>query len=118
MLKASLNHFHINVSDMERSVRFYRDGLGLIEAFREGPDMVFLATPGRDVITLHKASPVGSAGLAHLGFRLDEGTLDEAIAAAKNAGGRFLSRGQHGPGVSYAYVADPDGYVIELSPAS
>lgn len=118
MLKASLNHFHINVSDLERSVRFYRDGLGLSEAFREGSDMVFLTSAGQDVVTLHKAEPVGATGLAHVGFRLDEGTLEEAIAAACGAGGKFLSRGRHGPGYSYAYISDPDGYVIELSPAS
>ena len=30
------------------------------------------------------------------------------------AGGRLLRRGEHAPGVAFAYVVDPDGYVIEL----
>jgi len=30
------------------------------------------------------------------------------------AGGRLVARGEHAPGIAFAYVADPDGYVIEL----
>jgi hypothetical protein len=31
-----------------------------------------------------------------------------------NAGGRLLRRGDFAPGLPYAYVADPDGYEIEI----
>jgi catechol 2,3-dioxygenase-like lactoylglutathione lyase family enzyme len=30
------------------------------------------------------------------------------------AGGKLINRGEHAPGVEYAYISDPDGYVIEL----
>jgi len=30
------------------------------------------------------------------------------------AGGRLVRRGEHAPGVPFAYVSDRDGYVIEL----
>jgi catechol 2,3-dioxygenase-like lactoylglutathione lyase family enzyme len=30
------------------------------------------------------------------------------------AGGHLVERGEHTPGVPYAYVEDPDGYLIEL----
>ena len=114
MIKASLNHFHINVANLERSARFYRQALGLHEDFREGT-MLFLSSHTHQVITLHQATPVGSAGLQHLGFHIDQGSLEEVIAAAIEAGGKFVGRGEHAPGYPYAYIADPDGYVIELA---
>jgi len=40
--------------------------------------------------------------------------LDAAIDQVEKAGGKLVSRGAHAPGVHYAYVADPDGYVIEF----
>jgi lactoylglutathione lyase len=118
MVKARrLCHINLNVSDIERSVRFYRRAFGLVEDFRAGPQMVFLRPAGGDdVITLHQHEPVGPQGVAHFGFQIDDGTLDDAVAAVVKAGGKFLSQGAHAPGVLYAYVEDPDGYVIELSP--
>ena len=120
MVKArKLYHINLKVSDIERSVRFYQRALGLVEDFREGPLMVFLSPQGSDdVITLHQTEPVGPQGVAHFGFQIEGGDLDDAVAAVVAAGGKFLSKGAHAPGVGYAYVADPDGYVIELSPAS
>jgi catechol 2,3-dioxygenase len=114
MIKASLNHLHLNVRDLERAVRFYHQALGVVEAFRQGPDMAFLAA-GDDLLTLHRAEPVGSRGLVHFGFRIEQGTLEEAIAAVTAAGGSFKSRGRRGAATAYAYVTDPDGYTIELS---
>lgn len=119
MVKArKLYHINLNVSDIERSLRFYQHAFGLVENFREDPKMVFLSPRGSDdVITLHQTDPVGPRGVAHFGFQIEDGNLDDAVAAATAAGGRFLSKGEHAPGVLFAYIADPDGYVIELSPA-
>lgn len=119
MVKAHrLNHINLNVSDIERSVRFYQHALGLVEDFRAGPHMVFLhPSAGDDVITLHQTDPVGPQGVAHFGFQIEGGSLDDAVAAVVKAGGKLLGQGAHAPGVRYAYVQDPDGYVIELSPA-
>jgi catechol 2,3-dioxygenase-like lactoylglutathione lyase family enzyme len=56
-----------------------------------------------------------SGGVAHIGFRLaNKSDLETAIAEMEKAGRKNVSRGEHAPGVGYAYVADPDGYVIEL----
>ena len=90
------------------------------ETFRLGNDMVFLNTPGsKDMITLHKDSDAAeiagtSGGIAHFGFILIKSDLDAAIAEVRKAGGKLLERGEHSPGYPYAYVTDPDGYVIEL----
>ena len=54
-------------------------------------------------------------GVAHFGFRLvDPDDIDRAIAEVERAGGRLLRRGEFAPGLPYAYVADPDGYEIEI----
>lgn len=56
-----------------------------------------------------------SGGVAHFGFRLvDPNDIDRAIAEVERAGGRLLRRGEFAPGLPYAYVADPDGYEIEI----
>ena len=40
--------------------------------------------------------------------------LEAAIQAVTEAGGSLVERGEHQPGVPFAYVADPDGYVVEF----
>jgi catechol 2,3-dioxygenase-like lactoylglutathione lyase family enzyme len=39
---------------------------------------------------------------------------DTAIAAAPEFGGRLVSQCEHGGLVAHAYIADPDGYVVEI----
>lgn len=114
-----LTHLQLTVRDLDRSLAFYTSVFGMQEMFRDGPHMVFIRTPGaRDTITLN-ADPAApepiQGGIAHFGFRLkDSIRLDAAISAVVDAGGALLGRGEHAPGQSYAYVSDPDGYVIEL----
>jgi catechol 2,3-dioxygenase-like lactoylglutathione lyase family enzyme len=116
-----LHHLHLTVRDLDRSLRFYRTVFGMEERFRDGPHMVFLSTPGtNDLITLN-ADPAErenagrSGGIAHFGFRLHRSTtIDDAVREVEQAGGTLRSRGEHAPGVPFAYVTDPDGYVIEI----
>jgi catechol 2,3-dioxygenase-like lactoylglutathione lyase family enzyme len=113
-----LTHLHLFVTDLDRSLRFYREVFGLEEMFRDGPKMVFLRPPNRaDTITLNEMPDKAGAtgGIDHFGFRLtDKADLDEAIEDVERAGGRLIEIGEHAPGIRYAYVADPDGYTIEL----
>jgi catechol 2,3-dioxygenase-like lactoylglutathione lyase family enzyme len=118
-----LTHIHLMVRDLERSVAFYRSVFGLEERFRQGRHMVFLNTPGsQDVITLNEdpreADVAGvNGGVNHFGFRLTKASdLDAAIREVEAAGGMLFKRGEHAPGVPFAYVKDPDGYTIELLP--
>jgi catechol 2,3-dioxygenase-like lactoylglutathione lyase family enzyme len=113
-----LTHLHLRVSDLDTSLRFYQGVFGMRETFRDG-ELVFLNTPGTsDSITLNPLGdgPVGvDGGVGHFGFRLKPHVdLNDAITAVEGAGGRLIRRGEHAPGFPYAYVADPDGYVIEL----
>jgi catechol 2,3-dioxygenase-like lactoylglutathione lyase family enzyme len=113
-----LNHIHLRVGNLDRSVGFSTKAFGLVEKFRVGSKMVFLGTPGAgDTITLNlEPGAVGpGGGILHFGFRLAEGQdLDRAIEEVRAAGGSLIERGEHEPGMPFAYVADPDGYVIEL----
>ncbi len=116
-----LTHIHLVVRDLERSLQFYQGVFGMEERFRAGSKMVFLNTPGsEDLITLNEepaeARLAGvNGGVAHFGFCLtDSAELDAAIAEVEVAGGKLIQRGEHAPGVPFAYVEDPDGYIIEL----
>ena len=115
-----LTHIHLIVRDMKRSLRFYKTVFGMQVRFKVGRNLVFLNTPGSaDTITLNEdpdlADAAGtSGGISHFGFQLVKTDLDTAIREVKKAGGRLLEKGEHEPGVPYAYIADPDGYVIEL----
>ena len=118
-----LTHIHLMVRDLDRALTFYKRVFGLEVRFREGRHMVFLNTPGRqDLITLnedpHEAEVAGvNAGVNHFGFRLSDGAgLDAAITEVEAAGGTLIKRGEHAPGVPFAYIRDPDGYLIELLP--
>ncbi len=115
-----LTHVQLLVRDVHRSLAFYEAVFGMQVQFWDGDRMVFIGTPGRrDTITLNQGDDVERAGVAggvdHIGFRLlDKSRLDEAVAAVIDAGGRVVERGQHSPDHPFAYVADPDGHVIEL----
>jgi len=113
-----LTHLHLFVVDLDRSLRFYREVFGFEEMFRDGPTMVFLRPPNSsDTITLNEVPEKAgtSGGVDHFGFRLvDKTQLGRAIEEVERAGGRLFERGEHAPGIPYAYVVDPDGYMIEL----
>ena len=117
---AGIRHIHLLVADLERSIRFYGDAFGMRETFRAGDDLVFLNTPEtEDSLALHLVrgdDRVGeSGGYEHFGITvLDRSELAVAIAAVEAAGGTLVEKGEHAPGVPYAYVRDPDGYVIEI----
>jgi catechol 2,3-dioxygenase-like lactoylglutathione lyase family enzyme len=54
-------------------------------------------------------------GVNHFGFRLTgPSDFDTAIREIESAGGKLIRRGEHAAGAPFAYVADPDGYVIEF----
>jgi predicted enzyme related to lactoylglutathione lyase len=110
----AIDHFHVHVADVERAARFYRDAFGAREAFRVGERLVFMSLPAGGVVALD-ARPESERNPPHVGIGLAEGEdLDAAVLEVKRAGGQLVERGEHAPGVLYAYIADPDGNVIEL----
>ncbi len=113
------NHLHVNVRDLARSTRFYKEAFGLKVGFSAGKNLIFMVPEARGhSLALHQVGPnepVGMAGgFQHFGFKLDLNDHDRVIKQVEKAGGKLVSRGKHGGKFPYAYITDPDGYVIEL----
>lgn len=117
-----IRHVHLMVADHGRSVSFYRDVFGMEVDFEDGR-ILFLRSPNRhDDLALHLAvtddekARVGLlGGFEHFGITVkDRARLDECIALVIAAGGALVDKGEHAPGIPYAYITDPDGYVIEI----
>ncbi len=136
-----LSHVGLCVSDLERSLRFYRDGLGFrerssldvsgaaAETLLELRDLklraVYLERDGLRLELLHFASPgprgeaqaraMNELGLTHLSVRVDD--LDAALADLAGFGGRVLEGTRiaiPAARTRAAFVTDPDGARVEL----
>jgi predicted enzyme related to lactoylglutathione lyase len=111
---SGFDHVHVGVGDVDAAVAFYRAAFGAEETLRVGPELVFVRLGGGEIVGLD-ARPHGERNPNHFGLTLAEGVdLDVAADEVVRAGGSLLERGEHAAGVPYAYVADPDGNVIEL----
>jgi catechol 2,3-dioxygenase-like lactoylglutathione lyase family enzyme len=102
------------VSDMERSVAFYRDVLGLDVEY-ESPAWSQLAA-GNISIGLH-ASPErttpNTEGSISLGFYVDD--AEQAVEELRSRGAEIAQEATPEEfGGSLAIVRDPDGYPIQL----
>lgn len=136
-------HAGITVRDMEASLRFYRDGLGLDVHFDRLLDgdylrtvlaqqftairAVYLIIPGggyvelleyQDIERLSAAARPADFGAGHLCLYVDG--IDELVARLREYGGHSRSEGAvditSGPnaGARSIYALDPDGYPVEL----
>jgi len=108
---------HLTVADLDRSVGFYQDVLGLRPHRREG-GVAALGAGGEDLLVLHEepgARPGGrSAGLFHFAL-LSPSRAELARAVQRLAATRTQVDGASDHGVSEAiYLRDPDGNGIEL----
>ena len=123
----SLDHLVLSVTDMEQTIAFYRDVLGMgVESFEatDGTTRTAL-TFGSQKINLHLAAApyvphaarptVGSADLCFL-VSGDLGDWVSHIAAMGSAleEGPVRRTGATGP-IDSLYLRDPDGALIELS---
>jgi catechol 2,3-dioxygenase-like lactoylglutathione lyase family enzyme len=112
-----LSHLSLAVRDPQRSLDFYARAFGVREYYRDG-DQIQVLGPGEHNVIAFERDPAlaGKAGgIGHFGFRLvAPGDIDAAVDAVLAAGGTLRERGEFAPGLPFAYVADPDGYEIEL----
>ncbi len=112
-----LTHINLAVRDMGRALRFYEQVFGLRE-YGRGDGLVHTRASGRHDILTFAEDPTKAGlngGVTHFGFRLVKpDDIDRAVAEVERAGGRLLRRGEFAPGFPYAYIADPDGYEIEI----
>jgi len=116
-----LLHTRYRVHDLEKTVSFYRDVLGLEELRRHtsgrGSQLVFLKAPGSDeeieICKFDESGPVMiGPDLTHLAFEVDDLDKFAKHAATK---GYALSDGPHATGTGrIAFIDAPEGYEIEL----
>lgn len=137
----SPSHVGICVSDLDRSIRFYCDGLGFELSDRFDLDSTEM--PGLDrslemdgPVTVHSQMIVsgpmkiellgypshtptgtpstsrGQLGLTHLSFNVDK--VDSAAARLVDFGGTILEHTRSDAGITLLFLTDPDGTRVEL----
>ncbi len=115
-------HTRYRVNDLERTVAFYRDILGIQEVSRHksprGSELVFLKALGSEelieICQYPGSGPVNvPPDLTHLAFEVDD---LEAFARELERKGVKLSDGptRSSSGSLFAFVDAPEGYEIEL----
>ncbi|MBN2336976.1 MAG: VOC family protein [Acidobacteria bacterium] len=120
-MKFTLNHNNFNVLDLEKSLRFYTEALGLVETRRYEPEdksfkLVFLGdgeTPHRIELTWlrDRTEPYDLGDNEfHLALKTDD--YDAAFARHKEMGCVCYEN----PGMGIYFIEDPDGYWIEIIP--
>jgi catechol 2,3-dioxygenase-like lactoylglutathione lyase family enzyme len=112
-----LTHISLAVADPRRSMDFYSRVFGVREYFRDEQQIQGQGPGAHDIMAfVRDPERAGTrAGIDHFGFRLkDARDIDRAIDEVLQAGGKLLRRGEFRPGLPYAYVADPDGYELEI----
>src|SRR3954470_11090846 len=118
MTVKKLLHTRMRVNDIERSVKFYTEALGLTVSRRHmsprGAQLVFLATPNSDEAIELCQMPAGAepvkvqADLTHLALEVDDLL---AFASELKAKGFALSDGPTttGSGSFIAFIDAPEG---------
>ena len=120
--RTRIGHVHLTVSDLDRTLAFYRDILGFEVTARYGPDAVFISAGGyHHHIGLNTWAgrgaprpPAGTTGLYHFAILFaDRAALAAAVRRVLDHGIPLEGASDHG--VSEAiYLRDPDGNGIEL----
>jgi lactoylglutathione lyase len=117
----------LSCADLDRSVRFYGELLGGVEAYRfpaEGaPDFLTLAFGDASEIGLGRLSDRPVHGIAQrpaTGHRIElcvyVDDVDATCAAARRSGIEVVSEPADSPwGERTAWVADPDGNLVMLT---
>ena len=119
----------LGVKDFDRSLRFYRDGLGFATKAKEGDPIAFFQTSGarlalypldklvEDISPAVKPSAPGSFSgitLAHNARTKEE--VAQVLALAEKAGGKIVKPAQDVFwGGHSGYFSDPDGYYWEVA---
>ena len=131
-VEARISLITLGVSDLDRSVAFYRDGLGLPtegiigREFEHGAVAFFPLAGGLKLALWAQADLAHDTGLAAApvsptGFALahnvrERGEVDAVMAAAGRAGAKMVKAPQDTFYGGYAgYFQDPDGHLWEVA---
>ena len=118
----------LGVSDLERAVAFYRDGLGWPKSGVGGDEVAFFKTGGVAIALFPRESFAADAGvdvddvdpggisrfsLAH--NVAEEGEVDSVLAEAGEAGATIIKEAQEIFFGRHGFFSDPDGFLWEVA---
>lgn len=107
----------VYVSNMDTSVRFYTEQLGLKLAYRFGDHWALIIAGKGLSIGLHPASaesPAGRKGSMTIGLELD-GDIDDAVRKLESKGVRFDTPVHRDKAGAFVGFSDPDGNQLYLA---
>ena len=117
-----LNHTRYRVNDLDRTIKFYKEVLGLHELRRSksprGSELVFLKAPESEelieICSFPASGPVQvQPDLTHLAFDVD--SLEEFGKHLASLGIKYSDGPTMRPGGGgFAFIDAPEGYEIEL----
>ncbi|WP_104205262.1 VOC family protein [Billgrantia saliphila] len=124
-MKPRISMITLGVRDLQASIRFYEQGLGL-PRMESPPEVAFftlngtwLALYGRDSLAEDAGIPAegsGFAGIALAHNLASDEEVDELLDQAVAAGATLIKSGQKVFWGGYSgYFADPDGYLWEVA---
>ena len=128
-MKPKISIITLGVSDLDASVRFYRDGLGFpAPSYNDGDDICFLELEGTwlslyrrnkfpDEADVSFADPRAGTPTITLAHNLPSiEAVDAAMAEAVAAGATLVKQPEEVFWGGYSgYFSDPDGYLWELA---
>ncbi len=111
---SQLAHVEVYTTDLEASVKFFTDLIGLDETGRDGTS-VYLRCWGDYFHHTLKLTPRDTPGMGHLSWRADSAeALEEVVAYLESTGaGEGWVDGDLGHGRAYRFYS-PDGHVHEV----
>ncbi|MDH5748451.1 MAG: VOC family protein [Rhodospirillales bacterium] len=119
MAVLALEHYNISPSDVEKTVDFYVNVVGLTQGFRPDFDLpgVWLYIDNIPVIhiTERDCEGAGTGRIDHVAFRVND--MDGHIARLNERGIPFHGQTVPGRPMSQIFFDDPDGITIELNHA-
>jgi len=112
-----LNHVAIYVTDVERSVKFYREVLRLEQIARPAftfPGAWFRLGTNQELHLIADHGPAFFKSNENNHFALRADGLDQWERHLRDVGANAFPRKQRPDGVWQVFLRDPDGHVIEL----
>jgi len=108
----------VHVSNLERSLTFYRDLLGIpvVNTVNAGPiNIAFIGNAGEvqvELLCTPEGTPVDAGKGISIGFMTEK--LEAVVSSVKDAGYNIAGPFSPNPHIKYFFVSDPDGYQVQL----
>jgi catechol 2,3-dioxygenase-like lactoylglutathione lyase family enzyme len=117
----NIDHIAITVSNMERSIKWYQDVLGMEQVYADvwgaAPAMMMLGSSGVALFPARTSTPESPnktpLSMSHFAFRASRPDFEQAKEDLRQRGIEFEFKDHT---VSHSiYFSDPDGYELEIT---